>query len=213
MFVARQLSGMSTTNAHQTTPSPIALGCRFINKQWAEASALFGHTRGLCEEAADMLDEDDPRAESLAQLGEMVEGAWHRTAAHALLLKAKQEAVLSAGVDGISIGGGGNMKGAGAGAGRPLQDRLNEFEASGGDGGGGKKVYRITDFPPSLRLVPCKPRLLDLAFDELEFPDIDDRAGVEKEVKVEGAADGKGAAASAGTGISGWVGWALGRSK
>lgn len=187
---------------------------------------MFGHTRGLCHEAADMLDDDDPRAESLATLDEMVQGAWHRTAAHALLLKAKQEAALSSGVGGISLTGGGegaSAAGLPRAAGRSLQERLREFDAaeggavSGGGGaaggaaesGGKKRMHRIADFPPSLQLVPCKPRLLDLAFDELEFPDLDERAGIEKEPEA-AAEESKGAAAS-GAGISGWVGWALGR--
>ncbi|CAM9580059.1 unnamed protein product [Ectocarpus sp. 13 AM-2016] len=197
-----------------------AFRCFFVieafsaQQKWAEASALFGHTRTLCQEAAEMLDDDDPRAENLAELDEMVQGAWHRTAAHALLLKSKQEAALSAGVEGISIDGGVNA-GASCWATRPLQERLKEFDPAGGgsgtaERGSKKRTYRIDDFPPSLQLVPCKPRLLDLAFDELEFPDIDERAGIKKEPEVE--EESKGAAAGGG-GISGWVGWALGRSK
>ncbi|CAM9827301.1 unnamed protein product [Laminaria digitata] len=181
-------------------------------KKWAEASALFGHARSLCQDAADMLDDDkDPRAESLAKLDEMVQGAWHRTAAHALLLKAKQDAALSAGVGGISINVGGAGAGLpGPGAGHSLQERLKEFDAPGrGATSGKKRGYRIADLPPSLQTVPCKPRLLDLAFDDLEFPELDELAGVEKEPEVENP---QGAAASAG-GISGWVGWALGRSN
>lgn len=184
----------------------------FQLQQWAEASALFGHTRTLCQEAADMLDDDDPRAQSLEELDEMVQGAWHRTAAHALLLKAKEEAALSNRVDGILIGEGGGGGGR-RGAERPLQERLKEFDAAGGGGalgGSRKRGYRMADFPPSLQLVPGKPRLLDLAFDDLEFPDLDERAGIEKEVAVE---EQQGATAGGGTGISGWVGWALGRSK
>lgn len=191
-----------------------------LNKQWAEASALFGHTRSLCQEATDMLDDDDPRSESLSNLDEMVQGAWHRTAAHALLLKTKQESALSAGVDGISIGGGDGGRRDRGRARRSLQERLKEFDAasggggaadSGGDGGGKKRTFRIADFPPSLQLVPCKPRLLDLAFDELEFPDLDERAGIEKEPEVQ--EEPKGGAAAGGAGLRGWVGWALGRSK
>lgn len=173
---------------------------------------MFGHARSLCQDAADMLDDDsDPRSKSLAKLDEMVQGAWHRTAAHALLLKAKQDAALSAGMGGVSINVGGAGTGAGlAGAGQSLQERLKEFDAAGrGAASSKKRGYGIADFPPSLQTVPCKPRLLDLAFDDLEFPDLDERAGVEKEAEVE---DPQGAAASAG-GISGWVGWALGRSK
>eukprot|EP00752_Nemacystus_decipiens_P010255 g9139.t1 len=201
-----------------------AFRCFFVieafsaQQKWAEASALFGHTRALCQEASDMLDDDnDPRAESLARLDEMVQGAWHRTAAHALLLKAKQEAALSSGVGGISLNGegGGPMVMPSRAAGRSLQERLREFDAAGGgssaEGGGSKKrrTHRIADFPPSLQLVPCKPRLLDLAFDELEFPDLDGRAGIEKE-REPPAEESRGAAAG-GSGISGWVGWALGR--
>lgn len=160
-----------------------------------------------------MLDDGDPRADSLEKLDEMVQGAWHRTAAHALLLKAKQEAALSTGVDGISISGA-DIKGGGYGAARPLQERLKEFDAAAGGGvesSNKKRKYRIADFPPSLQLVPCKPRLLDLAFDELEFPDLDERAGVQKKAQVEDSTAG--ASAATGSGISGWVGWALGRSK
>ncbi|CAM9304369.1 unnamed protein product [Scytosiphon promiscuus] len=196
-----------------------AFRCFFVieaflaQQKWAEASALFGHTRTLCREATDMLDDDDdPRAESLARLDEMVEGAWHRTAAHALLLKAKQDSALSALVDGIAISGGGGGAGAGR-AGLPLRERLKVFDAAAGGGGGGveggskKRKYRIADFPPSLQLVPCKPRLLDLAFDELEFPDLDERAGIEKEAEAEE----KTKSSAGGAGGRGWFGWALGR--
>eukprot|EP00903_Cladosiphon_okamuranus_P009501 g9053.t1 len=204
-----------------------AFRCFFVieafsaQQKWAEASALFGHTRALCEEAADMLDDNDPRSESLARLDEMVQGAWHRTAAHALLLKARQEIALSSGVGGISLDGeraaGGTMTTQSRAAGRSLQERLREFDASGGGrgrtrGGGSKKrTHHIADFPPSLQLVPCKPRLLDLAFDELEFPDLDERAGIAKEPEAAAEEGSKDAAAAGGTGISGWVGWALGR--
>lgn len=168
-----------------------------------------------------MLDDDDVRAESLAQLDVMVQGAWHRAAAHALLLKSKQEARLSAGIEGVSLSGGSVRRGAARLGGRPLQERLKEFDVRGrgsagmeeGGRGGNKrsKIYlRIADFPPSLRLVPCKPRLLDLAYDELEFPDLDKRAGVEKVQKV---VDTKASSARAdGGGVRGWVGWALGRT-
>lgn len=165
-------------------------------------------------------DDDDPRAESLARLDEMVQGAWHRTAAHALLLETKREAALSSGVGGISLDGAeGGATVPSRAAGRSLQERLREFDAAGGGGSGGgsvqgrgvkKRTHRIADFPPSLQLVPCKPRLLDLAFDELEFPDLDERAGIEKEAEPP-AEEPKGAAAGGGAGISGWVGWALGR--
>lgn len=142
----------------------------------------------------------------------MVKGAWHRTAAHALLLKARQEAELSAGVERVTIGGGGSSRGDWVSVGRPLQERLGEFDStvSGGDAGSRKtRKYRIADFPPSLQLLPCKPRLLDLAFEELEFPDLDERAGIEKKALED--EEGNAAAASRSTGISGWVGWALGR--
>lgn len=172
---------------------------------------MFGHTRTLCQDASDMLDDDDPRATSLAKLDEMVQGAWHRTAAHALLLKAKQEAAISAGVEGISISEAGS--GGGNRAGRPLQERLKEFDAASLSAGSSKKRhYRIADLPPSLQLVPCKPRLLDLAFDELEFPDLDERAGVEKVDTMAEESKRVSAAGTGGSGIGRWVGWALGRS-
>ncbi len=179
-----------------------------------------------------MLDDDeDPRAESLARLDQMVQGAWHRTAAHALLLKSRQEVALAAGVDEMSLDGGDGGGGGGVaqrmsrGAGRSLQERLKEFDGAGARAGGGsgggpaaesgskKRTYRIADFPPSLQLVPCKPRLLDLAFDELEFPDIDERAGIEKEPEAVGAGQEEGSkgGAAGGTGLRGWVGWAIGR--
>lgn len=154
-----------------------------------------------------MLDHGDPRSDSLAQLDEMVQGAWHRTAAQALLLKAKQESTLADGVEDISIGGGGGNKIGPRESGRPLHERLKEF---GGAGNGQKKEgHHIEDFPPSLQLMPCKPRLLDLAFDELEFPDLDERAGVEKEIPA--VQENDGGAGAGGAGIRGWVGWALGR--
>lgn len=156
-----------------------------------------------------MVDDDDPRAESLVELDKMVQGTWHRAAAHALLLKSKREATLAEGVERISLEGGSYGKGRERRpkAERSLQDTLLEFDAGGsGVGTGSKKEFRIADFPPSLALVPCKPRLLDLAFDELEFPDLDERAGVQRAREtVEG--DGSGGASS----ISSWIGWALGR--
>lgn len=167
-------------------------------------------------------DDDDPRAESLARLDQMVQGAWHRTAAHALLLKSRQEIALAAGVDEMSLGGGSTAQRISRGAGRSLQERLKEFDGGGGSGSGSgpaaetgskKRTYRIADFPPSLQLIPCKPRLLDLAFDELEFPDIDERAGIEKEPEAAGAGQEEGSkgGAASGAGLRGWVGWAMGR--
>lgn len=180
-----------------------------------------------------MLDDDDPRAESLAQLDDMVQGAWHRTAAHALLVKNNQEASLSKGMGGVSNSGrvGGGDSGSHETTGvvvavreRSLQERLKMFDSSAGhgsgsgrgkDGGGGKKQeqferFAIADFPPSLQLVPCKPRLLDLAYDDLEFPDLDERAGIEKVEEIVDAQTPSGAVN--GGGVLGWVGWALGRT-
>lgn len=168
-------------------------------------------------------DEDDPRAKSLANLDDMVQGAWHRTAAHALLLKAKQDANLSGRMDGVSISGSGLRKGTRELAGPwSLQERLKMFDATGlsgrrGEAESGKagknektEAFAMADFPPSLRLVPCKPRLLDLAYDELEFPDLDQRAGIEKVEEVVEPQQTSGS--TAGGGVRGWVGWALGRT-
>ncbi|CAM9335457.1 unnamed protein product [Choristocarpus tenellus] len=170
-------------------------------EKWSEAAALFDHTRRLCAEAAEMFPDgnDDPRAKSLSRLEGMVEGAQHRPAAHALLIKARRENELVKDVGGLSISGrGGGSKGRAP----TLEERLLEF-----DGGRKEEAFLIGDFPPGLRLMPCKPRLLDLAFDHLEFPDLDNRAGIIREIPQETGTGGGGG----GTGIRGWVGWALGR--
>lgn len=179
-----------------------------------------GHTKALCQEAKDMLRDDDPRIGSLVKLEAMLEGALHRSVAHALLLKAKREASFSAGMNRVSIsddlGRGGGVGDEGplqAGrrprTGRPFKDVLKEFDArgSGTETGEGKGEHDITRFPPPLPLVPCKPRLLDLAFDDLDFPDLDERAGIEKVVESVPDQDSQG---DGGSGITGLVGWALG---
>ncbi|CAM9718365.1 unnamed protein product [Discosporangium mesarthrocarpum] len=183
-----------------------AFRCFFLTEaftsreKWTEAVALFEHTRRLCTEAAEMLYDDDPRMEALIRLEGMIEGAQHRPAAHALLLKAREELTLSKGVKSLSIGGGNGA--GGVIKGHTLQERLLEFDA-----GREEDVYSIGNFPPSLCLIPCKPRLLDLAFDYLEFPDLDGRAGIVREIPA--SAGGVGEESSS---LRGWVGWAFGRT-
>lgn len=154
-----------------------------------------------------MLEDGDSRAESLAELESMIEGAWHRAAAQVLLTKATQDAALSSGLGGISIGGSVGGRGRRPRAGRSLQDTLMEFDVGRGGDGNRREQYRIADLPPPMPLIPCKPRLLDLAFDELDFPDLDERAGIKKVLEAGG---NEGSRGGGGSGITGLVGWALG---
>ncbi|EGZ14127.1 hypothetical protein PHYSODRAFT_335802 [Phytophthora sojae] len=78
-----------------------------------------------------------------------------------------------------------------------LVDRQDKFEA-----GSIKDHRELVKLPPEFRAVPCKPLLFDVAFNELEFPDLTERTKTDEEKAAEAAAAGGNE--SGGGGFFGW---------
>ena len=70
---------------------------------------------------------------------------------------------------------------------RILESRLDNYEA-----GLARRNFDLIDLPPSVQPVPCKPLLVDVAFNDLELPDITARTLTEEERKKKESKSGSG---------------------
>lgn len=164
--------------------------------KWSEALMLFDRAAELEEEAQEVysgLGIDVPA--SFESLAEKIVGARNR--AHARGYLAQMATGGSGGGSGpnptaSALGSPGKLKKASKAAllSKTLQERLHEFDA--GDPG---DHHKLIDFPPALRPIACKPLLFDIALNNIEFPDLDEKAGK------------KGKSGEGG----GWLGWLSGK--
>eukprot|EP00968_Pinguiococcus_pyrenoidosus_P003514 scaffold228_cov312-Pinguiococcus_pyrenoidosus.AAC.32 len=79
---------------------------------------------------------------------------------------------------------------------RDLLERLDDFD----DGGGEETGWQLQSVPPKLRALPGKPIFLDIAGQFLDFPNLDEKAGVVSDSQKAGGADPG----------SGWLSWLTG---
>jgi hypothetical protein len=63
-----------------------------------------------------------------------------------------------------------------------LLERLGEYSAGGGAADG----VVLASVPPAFESIRCKPQLFDIAFNFLEVPNLDDKAGVKQETTKRG---------------------------
>ncbi|KAG9443293.1 hypothetical protein H6P81_014633 [Aristolochia fimbriata] len=60
-----------------------------------------------------------------------------------------------------------------------LLDNLDNYVSAVGDPNS-KGIARITSFPPAFQAVPCNPIVLDVAFNSIDFPSLEDRMKKDK---------------------------------
>jgi len=78
----------------------------------------------------------------------------------------------------------------------PLLDRLSYFAPLDSE-----ENFLVAEIPPVPSLVPVKPLLLDIAFNQLKFPDLDEKCGIKKTKQEQSSRQEK----------QGWVSWLTGR--
>ena len=164
-----------------------------------EAAALFDHCANLsgdaiesCRgamdallEALDHAGEGAPGLEAAVEAARRFEGAVQamvRLEAKCGGGRARVLAALAAG----DLEAGGAAEAGGQG---DIAERLGAFDAGRRDGS-----WDIARVPQGLRPIPAKPLFLDIAHHFVHFPDVDERAGVQKEAQQGG----------------GWLGWLTG---
>uniref|UniRef100_A0AAV1UYH6 Signal recognition particle subunit SRP68 n=1 Tax=Peronospora matthiolae TaxID=2874970 RepID=A0AAV1UYH6_9STRA len=171
---------------------------------FGEAMALYQYASGFLTEAEDILAaqpaaKDDLLQELTRELHEELAGAVSRATAESFLRSSTCADAMRVELDQLSLSGketgkkGKKDKKCKKRRVRTLVDRQNEFDAGTMEG-----HRELVKLPPEFRAVPCKPLLFDVAFKELEFPDLTQRTKTDAERAAE-TAD-----ASATGGFFGW---------
>eukprot|EP00937_MAST-01D_sp_MAST-1D-sp2_P007119 g7119.t1 len=182
--------------------------------KWGEAALLYVRAAELAAEAAAVDDSAETRA-----LCARAESARHRARAECYLAGASAARGEGKGED--------ESKGADASAGaaapgsprkarrgakddaaaapvpRTLLERQARFDA-----GDAAAYHTLTNVPPALRPIPCKPLFFDIASNAIRMPDLAALSGDKKKKKKKAAAKGKEEAKGGG----GWFGGLLGGS-
>jgi hypothetical protein len=86
-----------------------------------------------------------------------------------------------AGVGALGLAAGAKAGGAAAPSGRYLADATDAWEAFGGVGGKGVRVY-APPFPP--QPVPARPIMLDTAVSYIDYPSLDHRCGQARQAEA-----------------------------
>ncbi|TMW69576.1 hypothetical protein Poli38472_001732 [Pythium oligandrum] len=165
------------------------------SRKFPEAQALYQYASGFLAEAEDTLSihpaaTDVVLQEFMKDLGDELTGAQSRTTAQSFLQSSKQEDAVRKNLEQLNLEDGKKARH------KSLLERQDEF-----NGGTSKGLHEIVQLPPAFQPIPCKPILFDIAFNELEFPDISERAKTEEEKAAEAA---KQNAAAGGSGFFGW---------
>uniref|UniRef100_K3XAM4 Signal recognition particle subunit SRP68 n=1 Tax=Globisporangium ultimum (strain ATCC 200006 / CBS 805.95 / DAOM BR144) TaxID=431595 RepID=K3XAM4_GLOUD len=170
------------------------------DSKFSEALALYHYASGFLTEGEDILSvhpgaKDVVLQEFIKDLGEELVGAQSRTTAQAFLEVSSQEDAVRSQLSHLKIDNDSSKK-AQKKKKKSLLERQNDYV-----GGTAKGQYEIVRLPPDFQAIACKPLLFDMAFNELEMPDISARMKTEEEKKAEAeAATAKPAAG----GIFGW---------
>ncbi|RLN72884.1 hypothetical protein BBJ28_00020683 [Nothophytophthora sp. Chile5] len=176
-----------------------------LQHKFAEALALYQYASGFLAEADDVLAAHPAAKDELLQkltreLHEELAGAASRTAAQSFLESATRADAVRAELEQLSLASAEAKKEAKKRKKRQvdaLAERQDQFEAGSVDG-----LHELVKLPPEFRAVPCKPLLFDVAFNELEFPDLSERTKTDEEKAAEAAAAAGGAAPA-----GGFFGW------
>lgn len=166
-------------------------------RKFAESISLFHYASSFLVEAEDTLQvhpaaTDDVLQEFIKDLGTELAGAQSRATAQSFLHTSKQADAVRKNLEQLQLQDKPSRK-------KTLLERQDDFHA-----GSAKGLHEIVRLPPDFQAVPCKPILFDVAFNELEFPDIMERTKTEEEKAAEAAAAKEQGSASGGGGFFGW---------
>ncbi|KAG2522513.1 hypothetical protein BBO99_00004828 [Phytophthora kernoviae] len=176
--------------------------------KFAEALALYQYASGFLTEAEEVLAAQPAAKDVLLQeftreLREELAGSASRTTAQSFLESSTRADAMRLELEQLSLStteedGKKNKKDKKRKKRHinALVDRQDQFEAGSVEG-----HHELVKLPPEFRSVPCKPLLFDMAFNELEFPDLTERTKTDVEKAAEAAAAGDNAT---GGGFFGW---------
>ncbi|POM77151.1 Signal recognition particle [Phytophthora palmivora] len=167
--------------------------------------ALYQYASGFLSEADEILAAQPAAKDVLLQeitreLREELAGAVSRTTAQSFLESSTRADVMRLELEELSLGDDDGKKNKKDKKRKKRQvsalvDRQDQFEAGSIEG-----HRELVKLPPEFRAVPCKPLLFDMAFNELEFPDLTERTKTDEEKAAEAAAAG-------GNESGGFFGW------
>lgn len=163
--------------------------------KFAEALALYQYASGFLADGEDILGihpgaKDLVLQEFMKDLSEELVGAQSRTTAQSFLESSLAEDAVQSRLAHLTLDGGAKAQK------KALLERQDDYV-----GGSAKSGFEILRLPPDFRAVPCKPVLFDMAFGEIELPDISERMKTDEEKQAEAAAAKPAAAAG---GLFGW---------
>lgn len=175
--------------------------------KFAEALALYQYAAGFLAEsdealAAQPAAKDDLLQEFTRELREELAGSASRTTAQSFLESSTRADSIRLELEQLSLANADDGKKNKKDKKRKkrqvsaLVDRQDTFEAGTVEG-----HHELVKLPPEFRATPCKPLLFDMAFNELEFPDLSERTKTAEELAAEAAAAGGNAT---GGGFFGW---------
>jgi signal recognition particle subunit SRP68 len=176
-------------------------------RRFAEAMSLYQYAAGFLGEADEILSvhpasKDDVLQEFGKSLGEELGGAVSRTTAQSFLQQSTaSEPDVRSQLEELELSDAKSKSKSKAKATVPktrksLLERQDEFAA-----GSAKAQFEVVKLPPAFQAVPSKPMLFDVAFNELEMPDITERTKTEEEKQAEAAEAAKQASSG---GLFGW---------
>lgn len=141
----------------------------------AEAYALYKHARGLAENAMQQVSKASDKVLSI-DLKTLVDSCRSQCCiehATGILEEEKAPEKLSKGVSSISLSGVEKKPE------KYLMENLDAYESAVGDLSS-KAIPHITPFPPPFQSVACNPIVLDLAYNLIEFPSLENRMKKDK---------------------------------
>ncbi|KAI9917726.1 hypothetical protein PsorP6_012356 [Peronosclerospora sorghi] len=155
-----------------------------LQHKFSEAMALYQYASGFLAEteeilAAEPAAKDDLLQDFMRELYEELTGAASRTTALSFLESSTRADFMRLELEQLSLSADGSGKKSKKHKKRrvnTLVDRQDKFEAGTVEG-----RRELVKLPPELRPVQCKPLVFDMAFNELEFPDLTERTMTDAE--------------------------------
>lgn len=159
--------------------------CFYVAKSYsvagkrAEAYALYCRARSLAEDALGKLQKLDGNSKTMVKELEVLcnECRSNSCIEHALgiMEEKRTQENISEGISNISLTGAERLE-------KFLLEKLDVYESAVGDSNV-KSAPRIAPFPPAFQAIARNPIVLDLAYNTIEFPDIQNRMKKDKRAK------------------------------
>ncbi|WJX47880.1 hypothetical protein P8452_34520 [Trifolium repens] len=159
--------------------------CFYVAKSYsvagkrAEAYALYCRARSLAEDALRKLQTLDGNNKTMIKELEVLSNECRSNSCteHALgiMEEKRTQENISEGISNISLTGAERSE-------KFLLEKLDVYESAVGDSNV-KSAPRIAPFPPAFQAIACNPIVLDLAYNTIEFPSIENRMKKDKRAK------------------------------